>query len=285
MKKLIPIVLLILFNIALFSCKSVKSQGINYFIGRTEADIIKHFGYNGIEIESSDNNYDRVMYFTNKVTKYQMNKVKIVNYKVARQTEIMTLDFYQYPDGCLFELDSQYYGSHYSTQMAFDVQISRLVATHRNNNNARIVPKINDFNSIVNKYTSFPNSQRASAFERSNIGDTYFLYETKKEQQFSSGVQGVTPSEIYTYYLYMLWRVNIVSEDRPETESWIVAIYNERSDLWYTGNGNNIISLERANDIRNEYIYNGYTQSILTEGNSLFVYFLNGKIINVEERK
>jgi hypothetical protein len=264
--------------LALSTCASVNSQGINYFVGRSETDLINHFGYNGKEINSSDSEYDKVLFFTNKILKYRMSKTEYVRYKVTKQSEILDVSFNQYSDGCLTFIDSVYLGQHYVIEEIS--QNSRVI--HRNDNSS-LRPIINNFNNIINRSDAFPNSQRNSVFDRSRIGDTYYLYNNTSKQNWSSGVMGLTQAESYTSFLYVVWKIDVVAEDRPETKAFIVAIYDERFDRWLSGNGNSTLTQERANSIVNEYINNGFTRRVVTEGHSMYAYIKNGKIIKVEE--
>jgi len=269
----------------LTACASVNSQGIDYFIGRSESDLINHFGYNGIDVGSSNSEYDKVLFFSNKNLIYQMSKTEYVRYKVTRQSEILNIMFNQFSDGCLTFYNSAYYGNHYGIE-----GIGPNARTIHRNDNSSIRPVINNFNNIINRSDAFPNSQRDAVFDRSRIGDTYYLFNNTSRLYYSSGVSYIgadeiiefSPSEAYTKCNYIVWRIDVIAEDRPETESWIVAIYDERFDYWLSGNGNNIITQERANAIINEYISNGFTRRVVTEGHSLRAYIKNGKIVNVE---
>jgi len=276
MKKRIPIVFIALafFNT---TCASVKTQGINYFVNKTENDLINHFGYNGVEINNNDAEYDKVIFFTNKILKYQMSKTEYVRYKVTRQSDILNLNFTQFSDGCLLFYESVYYGQHYITEGV--IPNKRVI--HRNDN-SRIIPIINNFNNIIKRSDAFQNSQRNIVFDRSKIGDTYYLYNNTSKSYFAPGTD-LIPAESYIINTFMVWRIDVVAEDRPETESWIVALYDERYDRWLSGNGNSTITQERANGIVNEYINNGFNQKVVTEGKSLFAYIKNGKIIKVTD--
>jgi len=283
---ILSLIIVSILILVLSTCASVKSQGINYFVGRSESDLINHFGYNGVEVDSSDSEYDRILFFTNRRMRYQMNKTNIVRYKVSRQTEIINLAYLQFSDGCV-----TFNKLHIETDGFIAAGVEPRVI-HRNDN-AILAPRITEFNNLVNRSNAFPTSQRDQAFNRSNIGDTYFLYVTSLRQYYSSGVRSTSassgvrvlvPSETYTSVISTAWRVDIVAEDRPETESWIVAIYDERFDRWLSGNGNTIITQERANVIINEYINNGFTRRVVTEGHSMNAYIKNGKIIRVEQK-
>jgi hypothetical protein len=277
-KYILTITFYILLAMFLSTCASVKSQGVSYFEGKKENDLIQYYGYNGTEINSSDSEYDKILFFTNKMLKYQMSKVNTVRYKSSRQTQIMIFSFWEFSDGCL--TDGRY---HLETEgIASATGAGRTVA-HRNDN-AIIRPKINEFNNTINRNRSFPTSQRTEAFNRSNIGDVYYLYEIKSSQNYMPATDLIR-GEGYTANTYGLWRINVFAEDRSETESWIVAIYDERFNRWLSGSGNTTITQERANGIINEYINNGYTQRIVTEGYSMYAYIKNDKVLKVEEVK
>lgn len=278
MKKIIFFVVFIIIVFVLSACATVNSQGIYYFVGKSENDIIKHFGYNGKSVESSDSEYDKVLFFTNKILKYQMSKTEYVRYKVPRQSEILSILFNQYSDGCL-----TYDGSHYKTIGAWTSTKTPQVI--HSNDNARIIPIINNFNNIINRSDAFPYSQRDTALSRNNIGNTYYLYNNISKSYFSSGHSQLgIPSETYTINTYMAWRIDVIAEDRPETKQYIVVTYNDRFARCYDGN-NNIITVDRANEIISYYTNNGFSSRVITEGLSMFAFIKNGKIIKVEEGK
>jgi len=270
----IPVIFYVLL---LSTCASVKSQGINFFIGRTENDLNKHFGYNGVEMENSRQEYDKILFFTNKVMRYQMSKTNVVRYKISRQTEILSFTYYEFPDGCIYDSNSHY---------------DSITNQHKSNQNSLIVPRINEFYRIINNNIAFPNTQRTTVFNNSKIGDVYYLYFIDKNilrsgtiTRFSGsggGAEVIRPGEIYTANTLILWKIDIVADDRAETERLIVVRYNERLDRCFDGNGN-VISLERANSILSYYVNNGFTQRILTEGHSLIAYIKNDNIIKVEK--
>jgi len=285
MKKIISIIFIAFACILFTTCASVNTQGIRYFVNKPETDLIKHFGYNGLEINNSNEEYDKVVFFTNKVLKYRVSKINYVRYKVSKQTEIINIMFNQFSDGCLCELDRVYYGQHYISDSYNNV-------THRNNN-ASLRPIVNNFNNLVNRNDSFPTSQSSGVFDRSKIGDTYYLYAIDRKQEYNPGVtrigagSGTTviiPSETYTSNIYIAWRVDIVAEDRPETEAYIVGQYYERQNTYYSGNGSSVITIEILNNTINDYRNKGFNLNIITEGNSMYAYIKNGKIIKVEEK-
>lgn len=270
----------LIFVFILSTCATVNSQGIYYFVGKSESDLINHFGYDGKKVDSSNSEYDKILLFTNKILKYQMSKTEYIRYKVTRQSEILNISFYQFSDGCLTYPDSIYYGNHYNIE-GLGGYNPRVI--HRNDNSS-IGPKINNFNNIINRSDAFPNSQRNAVFERSKIGDTYYLYNNSSQQNWISGVSGYTPSEAYTSYICIVWRIDIIAEDRPETERHTIVTYNERLDRSYDMN-NNIISVERANEILSYYTKNGFSLIVITEGLSMNAYIKNGKVVKVEENK
>jgi hypothetical protein len=281
MKKFtLSIVFIFISVLVLSTCASVNTQGINYFVSRSENDLIKHFGYNGV-VQSFDGNneYDKIVFFTDKVIKYQVSKVNTVQYKVSRQTQIMLLSFNEFSDGCVIYYDAKYYGMHIGIEGLYP----NAYTVHRNDN-AAIVPQINQFNNLINRYTSYPTSQRNVAFDRSKVGDSYYLYDKVSKGNWSSGVTGLRQGESYTGNTWVLWKIDIVTENRSETESYIVGQYYERQDAYYTGNGNSVITLERVNSTINDYRNNGFTLRTTTEGHSMLAYIKNGKVVRVDEK-
>jgi hypothetical protein len=283
-KNIFSLIFIFILFFSLSECATVNSKGIYYFVGKSENDLVKYFGYNGKLVEPFNPEYDKVLFFTNKILKYQMSKTEYIRYKVTRQSEILNIMFNQFSDGCLCELDPVYYGQHYISDLNYNV-------THRNNN-ANLRPIVNNFNNLINRNDAFPTSQRSTALDRSNIGDTYYLYTIDRKQEYNSGLTrygttGTTviiPSENYTSNIYIAWKVNVVAEDRPETKAYIVVTYNDRFNSCYDGN-NNIITVDRANEIINYYTSNGFSSKVITDGLSMYAFIKNGKIIKVEEGK
>jgi len=274
-----------LFVLVLSACASVNSQGIQYFVGRSENDLIKYFGYNGVIQSSSGNDeYDKIVFFTNKVIKYQVSKVNTVQYKVSKQTQIMSLAFNEFSDGCFVNNSSQGYGMHiYLTSIAgSSIRGMSDDLVHRNDNTT-LIPQINQFNTTINRYTSYSESQRNDAFNRSRIGDSYYIYHKSSKSNFDPGIPGLTQDEIYASYIWILWRIDIVAENRSETESYIIGQYYERQKQYYSGNGNSVITVSQINNLIAEYRSKGFTYTTSTEGHSLFAYIKNGKVVRVEE--
>jgi hypothetical protein len=270
MKKIFLIIICIQIIFLLTNCASVKSQGMNYFIGKKESDLIKHFGYNGVEVDSSNTQYDKILFFTNRILTYQMSKTNVVRYKNQRQSVVIdAISFNQFRDGCLVILDNRTYGNHYEEDMYGNI-------LRHINDNAYLVPLVNQFNSIKNMNNSYPNSQRSTALNRHNIGDTYYLYEERREAKFIG--------ESYTGILLAVWRIDVVAEDRSEVDRQNVVRFNERLNQCYDRNGNPI-TFERANSLLDGSINNGFTRNIFADGHSVHVYISDEKIINVEENK
>jgi len=299
MKKVaISTIFVVLFILVLSTCASVNTQGINYFVGKSESDLIKHFGYNGVVQTSTKNNEnEKIVFFTNKVIKYQVSRVNTVQYKVSRQTQIMLLSFNEFSDGCLVELPSPIgYGMHIYIDGSIGGSTyardgKRVVKTggdsnvvHRNNN-AILVPKINQFNNTINRYTSYSKSQENDAFNRSKIGDSYYIYNKESKTNWNPGVTEDYIDETYNNRSWSLSRIDIVAEDRSETESYIIGQYYERQDKYYSGNGNSVITVPQINKLIADYKSKGFTYTTRTEGNSLLAYIKNGKVVKVEEKK
>jgi len=279
MKNIVSILFIFSACIIYTTCASVNTQGVTYFVNKSETDLIKQFGYNGVEISNSNTEYDKVMFFTNKVLKYQMSKTNYVDYKTSKSQLVMSLCYNQFSDGCVTYNDAKYYGMHIGIE-----GVSPKAYTVHRNDNATLVPQINQFNNLINRYKSYPDSQKNAAFDGSNIGDSYYLYVKENKNYYSPGVTGLTRSESYTNYICDLYLVNIVSETRSNTESYIVGQYTERQNNYYTGNGNSVTTFDRVNSIINEYRNSGFTLKTVTEGNSIYAYIKKGQIIKVEEK-
>jgi hypothetical protein len=282
MKKLYLSVFIAFACVFISTCASVKTQGIKYFINKSETDLIKYFGYNGVEIKYQYGEYDKVMLFTNKFIKYQMNKTNYTDYKTSKQTTVMSLVYNQFSDGCVTYNDATYYGMHKVVEGVVRADGSGRYVVHRNDN-AALVPQINQFNNLINRYTSYPSSQRNVAFDRSNIGDSYYLYDKSSKSYYDSGVPGFVPAESYTNYICYLYLINIFSETRANTEKYTVVMYNERLNQCYDSN-NKIITVERANEIIKYYENNGFKTLVIPEGYTVYAFIKNGKIIKVEDK-
>jgi len=282
MRKNAFLIFSILFIINLFaSCASVKTQGIGYFIDRKESDLIKYFGYSGVESESFNNEYDRVLFFTDKTQKYQMTKVNTVQYKTAVQTEIIRISFNQFSDGCLCSLHPPHNGQHYR-------EVSGKIM--HNNDNFRIWQVINEFNFLRNRSNSFPASRQSVIFNRSNIGDSYILYQIDRRTEYYPGISKTTPgegtvqiipSERYTTTRFIAWRVNIIAENRSFKEKQTVATYSERYDKFFNAH-NIVVTEEKVNEIINDYSQNGYTLDMIYEGHSLYAYIKDDIVVRVK---
>ncbi|MDR2941463.1 MAG: hypothetical protein LBV17_02610 [Treponema sp.] len=286
MKKKLFITLIVILFISVFilsTCASVNTQGINYFVGRTENDLINYFGYNGV-VQSSDGNneYDKIVFFTNKVIKYQVSKVNTVQYKVKSQTQIMFLEFNAFSDGCVVYKDARYYGMHKVEEGAFLADGSGRYIVHRNDN-ATLRPKINQFNNIINSYTSYPTFQENEAFNKSRIGDSYYIYKNNIKSYWSHGTRLIQP-ESYTENIWELWKIDIVAKNRSETEGYIIAQYYERQDQYYSGNGDSVITVPQINNLINDYKNKGFIYTTNIQGHSLLAYIKNGKVIKVEKK-
>ena len=75
-----------------------------------------------------------------------MSKTNIVRYKVSRQTQIFSLAFNEFRDGCRTFNNAEFNGMHTGI-VGIGTENARVI--HRNDN-AAINPRINEFNNIVN---------------------------------------------------------------------------------------------------------------------------------------
>ena len=164
--------------VSLMGCSSlgVSTTGANYFVGKKEADLVKYFKYNGEVLESSSTEYDKVMYFTNLIRTVYVDKTTVVKFKNRKYNTVSNFNFYELYDGCYIYPGTVHHESVHKTQYIDGTVLTKDDDTHRNNND-EINSKIKSFNSLAQQYGAVKKSNDNAMFERTNIGDSYYIYD------------------------------------------------------------------------------------------------------------
>ncbi|GHV89383.1 hypothetical protein AGMMS50267_17430 [Spirochaetia bacterium] len=274
MKRTIFPILLILFAMVCFTCVSmgVSQQGRNYFVGKSENTLTKYFGYTG-EIYDGEGEYDRILYFTDRIVRYTATKQTTTRYKTSDSRLVSLIAFVEYNDGCLHLVDGGSGKAHYEYDTYYGYYI------HNTNDNAFVKTAVNKFNGEGQRLKAVDSSERQASFQKSKIGDWYYIYEIKDMPQNVRGYDG--RYETCVYHGYAIYRIDIEAEDRTETKSLTAVTYIERDDAFYDAD-RNTISEERGQFICDWYEEQGYDILTNETGISLLAYIKNGKIVKVE---
>ena len=113
---------------------SVRSQGIYYFVGKTESDLISHFGYNG-DIVNSTEEYDKAIYFTDEIIRYTATKQNVTRYKKSESTLVFRVFFAEFNDGCLHWLGGGSSKLHYMFDRSYLDANNRRIEVYRHSQN------------------------------------------------------------------------------------------------------------------------------------------------------
>jgi hypothetical protein len=262
----------------------VNQQNASYFVGKKESDLTKYFGYEGDAYDGEDG-YDKILYFTNKIVTFTASKQNVTRYKTHQSQLVYRIFFAEYNDGCLYWLGGISGGGnarlHYYPNPNFNAKETNApISKHNDNNDNAIVRNdVNKFKSEVDRLNAVSSNDQQNAFQKTNIGSWYFVYDVKNEYRSGMGYEG--QPESYLWHDYRIFRMDVKADDRIETESYSVVIYNEYSDSFYDGNGTTI-SEERGNSICAEYEKKGFTIISSEKGISMSAYIKDGKILKVE---
>jgi hypothetical protein len=289
MKKIVYM-LLISGIIAFSACASigVSTQGAGYFVGKSESALSKYFGYEG-EIVDGEEEYDKVLYFTNRVVRFMATKQKVTRYKKSESNMVFRVFFAEFNDGCLHWLGgagtSGRSRSHYEPNVTGDAYI------HNNNDNALVKNEVNKFYSEAKRLNAVDSRDQQDVFNKTNIGSWYFVYnmeDTVKHEShistyaYGGGVRGLPGrSESYMWHDYRIFRIDIKADDRVQTESYTPVTYVEYYDSFYDSNGK-VISEAQAEAIQNDYIKKGFEILSNEEGISVIASIKDGKVVKVE---
>jgi hypothetical protein len=262
----------------LLSCVNtgIAVQGKNYFLGKTEADIVEYFGYSGV-VADYMSEYDKALSFTNQVITRYMDKTTVTTYKTTSRysPNVYRLDYSEHNDGCLVLSENYHYrpGDYRAGEGGVTIQISP--PKHRNDN-AVVRAEINRFNSEVRRLDAVSVDNQQGSLNSTKIGSWYFVYRVDHDQAYDSILR-----ETFVRYHCNIWRVNVVADNRSTTETHIAYTYNNRSQQYYSENGS-AISEEQANSNENYYVRQGFTARTRAKGVSVLAYIKDGKIVKVE---
>ncbi len=277
---LLAVAVLGLFSLTGCASLGVASKGAEYFVGKTEADLTKYFGREGVVIDmEEEHDYDSILYFSNLIVKKNMSKTTQQTYKTSSSTLVFNLGVMEYSDGCL--LSTQTNTLHYALS-SYDSNNY----IHRNDNNY-VNSQIRHFKSEVERLAAVPVNNQDTAFKNTRPGSWYFTYRIQQGDYYydpghagrrtnsSYGSRESIPAENVPVYYYQIYKVDVYNDTKTSTETHIAFIYNDAEDLFYDKN-NQMISAEQAVD--NEWLYldQGFSAEIKTEGLALTACIRNG---------
>jgi hypothetical protein len=261
----------------------VSLQGTGYFVGKSESALTKYFGYEGEEY-NEEGEYDKTLYFTNRVVKLTAAKQNVTRYKTSESKLVFRIFFAEYNDGCLHFIGNVNgvvgIRPHYkNVGVVENSPVYSPVYRHNSNDNAIVRTEVNKFNSEIQRLHAAASTDRQAVFQRTAIGSWYFVY--KIENIPKSGIGAGGNHESFMWHNYEIYRVDVKADDRIQTESYTAATYNEYYDSFYDGNGN-IISEERRDVICADYKEKGFDIISSEEGFSVVAHIKNGKVVSVE---
>ena len=150
MKKIALLGSVLFFATLLFSCTSlgISAKGADSFSGKKEEDLVKYFKYDG-EAVSASGEFDKAVYFSNKVTTVYMDKTTVEKFKNKRYIPISSFSFKELADGCLLNSGTVHYATVRRTEDGpGGTRVTKVDATHKNDNSA-INAQIKSFNANV----------------------------------------------------------------------------------------------------------------------------------------
>ena len=271
------------------SCTSIgiAVRGKDYFLGKNESWLIKYFGYNGVPVEAKSE-YDKIIHFTNKTDSMIMSKTTIVTYKKTRNEKVYSFAYAQCSDGCLIDYDARSYhyraGSYSAGYGGRQIQIR---APEHRNDNRLVNAEINRFNSEVKRLDAVLPDRQQAIFDRTPIGSWYFVYNITKTYEnryyprYAGTYEDIPSCEMLTVYSCTIWRVNVEADNKSKTETYIVYIFDDRSQQYYDDKYNSITE-EKALASKKYYLDHGFTAEHKISGVTITAYIKNGKVVRVE---
>lgn len=258
----------------------VKTKGAEYFVGKTEADLIKYFDQEGVAFEiEEDHDFDSLLYFTNVIVQKNMSKTTQQTYKTSSSTQVFNLGVMEYSDGCL--LATQTNTLHYDLS-----SYNSNSYVHRNDNNY-VNSQIRHFEDEVARLAAVPVNDQDTVFKNTSPGSWYFTYRIQQSDYYydpgyigwrtnsSYGSQVSIPAENVPVYYYQIYKVDVYNDTKTSTETHVAFIYNEAEDLFYDKNSQTI-SVEQAVDNEWMYLDQGFSAEIKTKGLALTACIRNG---------
>lgn len=286
--------LIIAFVLAIFtSCASVgvALKGSNYFENKKEEDLVKYFKYEGETVEQSEE-YDKVLHFTNEVTTMFMDKTTTKKFK-NRTYKLMpeyTFSFFELYDGCYLSS-----GTNHLIDILYNGRIDKIInrdisenesrkevakepgVRYHTNNNSEIRAKVKSFNNFIQQYGAVKENDDNTMFDKTNIGNTYYIYEIKTNRTAYSDNDGSSTAICHNYKLQS---VSVYEDSKTSTETHVAYIYNDK-EKQYTDEKGNQISEEEAFANEKSYLNEGFENRKKNKGMALTAYIKNGVIIKI----
>lgn len=257
----------------------VATKGAEYFVGKTEEDLIKYFGQEGITSEGKEDPDFDFLYFTNMIVQQNMTKTTQKTYKTSNSTLVFNLGVKKYSDGCLL-------ATHTNTRH-YDLSSYDSSSYIHKNDNKYVNSEIRHFENEVSRLAAVPVNNQDTAFKNTSPGSWYFTYQIQRGSNYydpghigrrtnsSYESRESIPSESVPVYYYQIYKIDVYNDTKTSTETHIAFIYNEAEDLFYDQN-NQIISVEQAVDNELLYLDAGFTPEIKTKGLALIACIRNG---------
>lgn len=277
-KRMAVISVCCIFLLLCTSCTSlgVRLHGEQYFVGKTENDLIKYFGDHGIEL-SNKTEYDKVVRFCNQIDTIYMDKTIVKTYKEGIPQLIFSLNFVEYNDGCLC-LNGR---GHYSGGTSSGGTV--IMPRHSNDNHV-IKSEVSRFWSEVKRLNAVPTNNQDARFNSTPVGNWYFVYKTSSEYTYHVGNPYVKePSSSIPFYHYDIWRIDVSSKQKETTYTEIAYIFDLKYLTYYDLEGEQI-SLQQALANEKYYENQGYIRRLSTEGMTVDAYIKDEKIIKIEKQ-
>lgn len=270
----------------------VATIGGKYFDGKIEDELVKYFKYEG-EVVKADDNFDKILYFTNLVSTMYVDKTTVEKFKNRKYSTVSNLNFYELYDGCLvypetYHIQDVKWNGKIDKTVTQDVSKSASrepgiqpsggygIRTHRNNN-TEISALIKSFNSAVQQYGAIKKNADNTLFEKTNIGGFYYIYDIQSNKfSYSDGV-GTSATE----YKYILQKVSVYEDSKSSTETHTAYIYNDRENKYTEENGN-VITKDVALQNEKLYISTGFSSRKKNKGLALTAYIRDGVVVKVE---
>ena len=283
MKKILGVLVLtasiFAFAVLFTSCVTVgvAVSGGKYFDGKKEEELVKYFKYEG-DIVKTNGNYDKVILFSNLVTTVYVDKTTTEKFKNRRYSTVSSFNFYALYDGCYIYPQTQHYGTHVhrTDHVGGKVIVSDYETSHTNNN-TEINSQIKSFNSAVQQYGAVKKINDNAMFERTNINETYYIYDIQSNRFQYSDNEGTGATE----YKYILQKVSVYEDSKSFTETHIAYIYNDREKS-YTDEKGNAITKETALQNEKSYISEEFSSRKKNKGLALIAYIKDGVVVKVE---
>jgi len=257
----------------------VATIGGKYFDGKKEEELVKYFKYEG-EVVKADDNFDKILYFTNLVSTMYVDKTTVEKFKNKRSQEIAKLEFYTLSDGCQYWTDMTNFNY-------FGIDTTRKSYAHDGvlNNNAQIKQGINNYYTIVQQLNAIENTvqnqQRIKKLvENTAIGKSFYLWEIRNFT-FGQYMENYHNESKGTAADYSIIKVDVYEDSKSSTETHTAYIYNDRENKYTEENGN-VITKDVALQNEKLYISKGFSSRKKNKGLALTAYIRDGVVVKVE---